>query len=212
MSRLVQQKSITILRDDHIGEPLGGIFLDSSPEKEQWTMDLLADYLGPRVSIRKVELHEDRAEIEVDVHAFCGEAEQLAETARDLHKKGARRAASAFFNEALELDPLNHSAASGLGQLLIEQERYAEALKMLKRAREAGPENVEVLFGLGQASLKQERTASAIVYLENVCALAPDHFGARRSLAALGRKPATRERKTTASGESRNPSAKIAGS
>jgi len=203
MIRLAQQKRITILRDDHIGEPLGGIFLDPVPAKEQWTIDLLAAYLGPRLRVRKVELRDNRADVEVEVHAFCVEADRLAAAAQDLLRKGARRAALALFNEALELDPLNHAAASGAGLLLIETERFTEALQMLKRAREIGAETVDVLFGLGQASLKQDRIASAIVYLENVCAIAPDHFGARRSLAALGRRSAVRERKTSTPSETR---------
>lgn len=204
MSRLAQSRRLTILRDDHIGEPLGGIFLDPSPEKEQWTIDLLRSYLGSRVRIRKAELRDDRVDVDVELHAFCREADQLAGAARDLHRKGARRAALALFNGALELDPLNHPASSGKGLLLLELERYAEALQMLKRARETGPESVDVLFGLGLALLKQGRTASAIVYLESVCAIAPDHFGARRALAALGRKPTSRERKAAPSGESRS--------
>ena len=54
MTRLTQQRRIHILRDDHIGEPLGAIFLDPSPEKTEWTIDLLRAYLGRRVRIRKV--------------------------------------------------------------------------------------------------------------------------------------------------------------
>ena len=208
MTRLTQQRRIHILRDDHIGEPLGAIFLDPSPEKTEWTIDLLRAYLGRRVRIRKVELGEDRVEVEVEFHALSIEADQLVAAARDLHRKGARRAALELFREALELDPLNCIAASGAGLLLIELERYLEAAKMLKRARESGPEDIEVLFGLGQASLKQERTASAIVYLEKACALAPDHFGARRALAELGRRPTNQARKPPPP-ESRSPALKI---
>ena len=189
MTRLAHPRRLTILRDDHIGETLGAIFLDPSADKAEWTIDLLRGYLGPRVRIVKVELHGDRADLEVEVHAFGPEAEQLAAAAQDLRRKGARRAAVELFREALALDPLSYTAARGMGLALVELNRQGDALVMLKRARETGPADADLFCGLGQAALRQDRTASAIVYLEQACELAPGHFAARRALAELGRKP-----------------------
>ena|SRR5437870_5201672 len=189
MTRLAHPRRLSILRDDHIGEALGAIFLDPSADKADWTIGLLRSYVGPRVRILKVELQGERADLEVEVHALCPEAERLAATAQDLRRKGARRAAVELFREALELDPLSYAAAKGMGLALVELERYRDALMMLKRARETGPADADLLCGLGQAALRQDRTASAIVYLERACELSPGHFAARRALAELGRKP-----------------------
>jgi len=197
MKQLAQRRRLVILRDDHIGDTLGAIFLEPSIDKEDWTIGLLRNYLGRRVRVLKVELMAERAEVEVTVQALSEEAGRLVATARDLKHKGAPRNAFELFGQALELDPLNHAAAAELGLLLAELERYPEALAMLKRARETGPEDAAVLYALGQTSLQLERTASAIVYLERAFALFPAHFGVRRALTELGRKPKPAPRGST---------------
>ena len=106
-----------------------------------------------------------------------------------------------LFRQALELDPINQNAAVELGLLLAHLERHPEALAMLKRARETGPEDAALLYALGQTALQLERTASAIVYLERAYELSPGHFGVRRALTELGRKPKPAPR--SASGASR---------
>jgi tetratricopeptide (TPR) repeat protein len=198
MKQLAQRRRLVILRDDHIGEPLGAIFLEPSIEKQDWTIGLLRHYLGRRVRVLKVDLMAQRAEVDVAVQALSEEADRLVTTARDLKHKGARRNALELLRQSLELDPLNHSAAAELGCLLLEFERYAEALAMLKRARESGPEDAGVLYALGQACLKLDRTASAISYLERAFALAPGHFGVRRALTELGRRPKPASRTSAA--------------
>jgi tetratricopeptide (TPR) repeat protein len=189
MKRLIQRRRIVILRDDHIGDTLGAIFLEPSIDKEEWTIGLVRNYLGRRVRVLKVELMAERAEVEVSVQALTDESSRLVATARDLSKKGARRNAIELFRQALELDPLNHAAAVDLGLLLAELERFPDALTTLKRARETGPDDAAVLYALGQVSLRLERTASAIVYLERAFEISPGHFGVRRALTELGHKP-----------------------
>ncbi|MGH7838712.1 MAG: tetratricopeptide repeat protein [Candidatus Binataceae bacterium] len=189
MSRIAQLRRIVILRNDHIGEPLGAIFLEICDDSHDWVIDLIGAYLGPRVRILKVELMADRVEVEVEVRAFSAEAERLAATARDLEHKGAPRNALQLFREALELDPLNHAAHGGMGFIEARLGNCDKALAALKRARETGPESAELLYMLGRAALKLERTASAIIYLERAFELSPSHFGVRRALTELGRKP-----------------------
>lgn len=189
MKQLAQRRRLVILRDDHIGEPLGAIFLEPSIDKQDWTIGLLRTYLGRRVRVLKVELMAERAELEVAVQALSDEADRLVATARDLKRKGARRNALELLRQALELDPLNSHAAAELGWLLLDFERHAESLAMLKWARESGLEDAGVLHALGHACLKLDRTASAIAYLERAFALAPGHFGVRRALTELGRRP-----------------------
>lgn len=189
MTRLAQTRRVVILRDDHIGDPLGAIFLDPSADREDWILGLIGNYLGPRVHILKVELMSDRVAVEFTVRAFSNESERLAAAARDLEQKGAPRNALSLYQQALELDPMNHEACRGVGMLFARLARHDEALAMLKRARETGPESVEVLYALGRVALALERHASAIIYLERAFEAAPGHFGVRRALTELGRKP-----------------------
>jgi tetratricopeptide (TPR) repeat protein len=194
LRRLRQRRRLILLRDDHIGDPLSAIFLDPSLDNEDVIIDRLRDYLGARVRVVKAEVSPDRVEVDVEVQALADEASRLAAAAMDLSRKGGYRNARALFQEALELDPLNRDACQGLGQLLAESNHNAEALGMLKLARECGPETVELLHALARVCLKSGRTASAIAYLERGFELDPAHFGVRRSLTELGRKPRNSQR------------------
>jgi tetratricopeptide (TPR) repeat protein len=187
--RTRESKQLMILRDDHIGDPLGLMFLDQSAEQQDAILERLGNYLGRRVKVLRVELASECAEVSVEVHAQSEAASQIASAARDLNRKGMRRGAIGLFREALELDPVNRDAAMGLGLALAEVEQYDEALSLLRLARECGPDDAELLYGLGYICLKIDRTANAIAYLERAFELDPGHFGARRALAGLGRKP-----------------------
>ncbi len=189
MKRLTQQRKITIFRDDHIGDPLGAIFLDQTVESEDRIMDLLRDYLGRRARILRADLTRDKIEVILEIQAMTDEAQRLAAAAENLKIKGAPRNALDLFREALALDPLNQVATTGIGVLLADLGRHDEAFAILKRAHEYGPENADLLYALGQVALVLDRNASAIVYLERAFQLAPSHFGARRVLTDLGRKP-----------------------
>jgi tetratricopeptide (TPR) repeat protein len=189
LRRIKHRRRLVLLRDDHIGDPVGAIFLDPSTDNEDAIIARLSDYLGKRVRVVKAELTGLRAEVEVEVRALADEANRLAAAALDLSRKGGRRNAIALFEQALDLDPLNRDACFGLGLLLAELNRHAEALAMLKLARESGPETVELLHALGRVCIQSDRTASAISYLEKGFELDPGHFGVRRALGELGRKP-----------------------
>jgi tetratricopeptide (TPR) repeat protein len=189
VTRVRQTKKLTILRDDHIGDPIGAMFLDCSPEQQDAILERLGRYLGYRVKIVKLELGVDRAEVEVEIRSMTEESTRMSTAARDLSRKGARRGALSMFRDALELDPVNRKAALGLGLLLAELEQYPEALRYLKLARECGTDDPDLLYALGQVSLKIDRTAAAIDYLERAFEIDPGHFAVRRALAELGRKP-----------------------
>jgi tetratricopeptide (TPR) repeat protein len=180
---------MVLLRDDHIGDAIGAIFLDPSPEKEADIIARLRDYLGERVRIISAEVTTHRIEVEVEVRALGEEANRLAAAAGDLSRKGARRNALALYRQALELDPLNRDTLHGLGLLLADLHCYGEALGMLKLARESGPETADLLHALGRVCIEADRIASAISYLEKGFELDPGHFGVRRALTDLGRKP-----------------------
>ena len=189
MKRVRQHRRIRIMRDDHIGDQLGALFLGVTEQQKDSILARLAAYLGKRVRIVKAEISNDCAEVEVEVQIWEEEANRLTAIANDLLQKGLRRNAQALFREALELDPLNAPAATGLGTLLADLEKYNEALSVLKLAREAGPESAALMLALGRVCIKTERTASAINYLERAYEIDPSNFAVRRALAELGRKP-----------------------
>jgi tetratricopeptide (TPR) repeat protein len=189
LTRIRYRRQVVLLRDDHIGDGLGAIFLDPSAEKADEIIARLRDYLGERVRVVHAELSSHRIEVEVEVRALAEEATRLAAAASELSRKGVRRNAIALFRQALELDPLNRDARQGLGLLLADMNCYGEALAMLKLARESGPDTVELLHALGRVCMHADRAASAISYLEKGFELDPSHFGVRRALVELGRRP-----------------------
>jgi len=122
----------------------------------------------------------------------------MASVARDLYEKGARRSALAMYRDALDLDPLNADAMLRLGLALAEQEKFADALAALKHAREFGAGGVELLVAMGRCANGLNRAATAIAYYEEALNLEPRNFVARRALAALGRKPTTVPKESSA--------------
>ena len=143
MKRIKQRRRLVIDRDDHIGDSLGPVFLDQSARHQEEIFARLVEYLGPHVTIIDLELFDERVEVDIELQVHVEESARLASAARDLGNKGARRNAIAMFRQALELNPINPDAATGLGLVLAELEQYPEALMMLRRARESGPENAE---------------------------------------------------------------------
>jgi tetratricopeptide (TPR) repeat protein len=194
VTRIRYRRRLVLLRDDHIGDPLGAIFLDPSPAKADEIIARLRDYLGERVRVINAEVSPEQIEVEVEVRALPEEASRLAAAADALSRKGVRRNAIALYRQALELDPLNRDARQGLGLLLADLNCHGEALAMLKLARESGPETVELLHALGRVCMQADRAANAISYLERGFELDPSHFGVRRALGELGRKPKAAQR------------------
>jgi len=190
LATMRQRKVLTIWRDDHIGDAVGGIFLDWEGEGADAIFDCLGDYLGGKVKILKVELMRDRLTVEVDSLGLPEESSRLAAAALDLRLKGARRNAEPLFREALELDPLNLDAMIGLGMLLAELQRYDAALKTLRRAREIAGDLADLLRALGEVCVHLERFPSAIAYFQRALELRPNDAVSRRALIALGRNPA----------------------
>jgi tetratricopeptide (TPR) repeat protein len=180
--------SIAIRREDHVGDPLGFIFLEAGGDHDA-IIARLREYLGPRVKILKVEVGADHALVEIAACRLAHEAARMAEAAEALRRKGASRSAFAAFNEALALDPLNVLALRGMGAMLSVRDDHSAAFRMFCRAREAGGDTADVLHEMGRAAAAMGRIATALVYLERACELAPDNFAVRRTLAELGRKP-----------------------
>lgn len=181
------RRVIVIRRAEHIGDPVGMAFLESPETNADALMNRLSEYLGNKLRIKKAEVSHDEITVEVELRGWQEEGARMAAAARDLHDKGARRSAQSMYREAIELDPMNLQALSGLGLSLAQQDKFAEALTVLKRARAFGAESVESTLAMARCAARLERTAVAAAYYEQVLKIEPRNFVARRGMRALGK-------------------------
>jgi tetratricopeptide (TPR) repeat protein len=184
----LRKKILTIARDDHIGDPIGAIFLDLE-DGDAEVARRMREYLGAKARILKIDLKHDLALVEVEASPFTEESTRLAAAATDLARKGAPRNAIAMFKQALELDPLNGQAGYDMALLLLNGKKHAEALGALRRAREIVGDNVMLLRALAKVCVAMERIPTAVGYLERALDLEPNSRAVRRELLALGRRP-----------------------
>ena len=205
-----RRTSISIRADDHLGDPLGALFLLEREQIGDGVIDKLRAYLGAKTRVLKATLSRDQIEVEVECMPLREESNRMVDAAAGLKARRLYRSALTTLTDALALDPLNPRALLAMGEVLQASERYAEAAAMLVRAREAaGADSADLLAALGACCLKLERTASAIAYFDRALNLDPRHFSARRALAALGRKPpAARMKRATDETPSKQPNSK----
>jgi tetratricopeptide (TPR) repeat protein len=185
------RRSLVIRRVDHVGDPVGLAFLESPETNGDAVLDRLREYLGDKLKLVKAEVSHGEITVEVEARRWTDEGARMAAAARDLYQKGAKRGALSMYRDALDLDPLNADAILGLGLALAEQQKFAEAFAALKRAREFGADSIELLIAMGRCAAGLDRNASAVAYYEEALKLEPRNFVARRALGALGRKPAS---------------------
>ncbi len=186
-----RRSTIAIRSDDHLGDPLGVIFMLEPEQIGDGVIEKLRAYLGPHMEIVKAVVSREQLEVEVECAVFREESDRLVEAARGLQSNRLYASAEATLAEALKLDPLNPNALMALAEVLHDAEKFSEALAALVRTREAlGNDTPQILAMLGSYCLKVERNASAIMYCERALTLEPRNFSARRTLLALGRRPA----------------------
>lgn len=191
MAQVDRRKVLTVRRDDHIGDPIGAVFLDPGAEDRDAIVARVREYLGRRVPILKVELGREELLVEAETSGSSEQASRLAAVAADLAAKGAPRNALALFKEAAAIDPLGADARLGLGLLHLQHQRWAEALACLTRARELGADELETLQASAHCCAQLSRWPAAAAYLERALELAPNNPSLRRALAALeGERPA----------------------
>jgi tetratricopeptide (TPR) repeat protein len=192
-ARNVFRRAITLRREDHVGDAIGLVFLETVEGADDRTISRIGEYFGPRIKLLKAEIGHDEIVAEVETRGWPVESARLAQAAERLHKAGARRNAQALFAEALELDPLNAEALARRGIALADAERFREGVATLNRARELGAENVEILLAMARCANHLKRAASAIIYLERAHEIEPRNFMVRRALRELGRDPSRNE-------------------
>jgi tetratricopeptide (TPR) repeat protein len=183
---MLQKKTLTIRRDDHLDDPLGAAFFNDASDDRPTMTDSIRTYLGRRITLLRVEVGSRDALVTVEARGFPVESQRMLEEAELLWSSGARRTAIATMKQAADLDPLNAGALGRLGNYLIDTRRPDEALEALTRAREIVGDNVELLRLMGRASLLLERNASAIVYFKSALSQDPGDFVSLRALARLG--------------------------
>lgn len=185
----MRRKSLIVIRgQDHVGDPLGALFLLSPEELSEHAGERLAAYLGPRIRIIRAVVASNRIEVEVDALGLSDESARMLEAATRLCSNGLNRPAQSILRDALKLDPLNARAMTMLADVMLASKEPGEALRMLVRAREVVGDRADLLAQMATCCLKLERRSAAIDYLERVLELDPRHFFARRTLRALGRK------------------------
>jgi tetratricopeptide (TPR) repeat protein len=145
----------------------------------------LRDYLGRRVSIKKVEISRDTIEVQLEVRGWREEANRLAQAARDLAQKGAKRGALAMCREALELDSLSVEAMTAMGTILAALGRNEEALDAFQHAREFGAEGVSVLLAMLDCAIRLGSLPSAERYAKEALRLDPGNLQARDALQSI---------------------------
>jgi tetratricopeptide (TPR) repeat protein len=180
-----ERKRLTMWRDDHIGDPVGAIFLgvdeDARPR--------LAEYFGPKIHVIRAEVVHNRAQVEVDCVRLAAESNQLVTAANEVRAKGLIQNADSLFREAIVLDPLNADAMLGLGLLLANRKEHAKAFAILRRAREAGGERPDLLQALAGVSVELGNPRAALTYLQRAAEVAPNDPKIRRAIASLEPKP-----------------------
>jgi tetratricopeptide (TPR) repeat protein len=185
------RRSLVIRRVDHVGDPVGLAFLESPETNGDAVLERLREYLGSKLKVVKADVAHGEITVEVESRRWTEEGARMAAVARELYEKGARRSALAMYRDALDLDPLNAEAMLRLGLAFAEQQKFADALGALKRAREFGAGGVELLIAMGRCAAGSDRSANAIAYYEEALKLEPRNFVARRALSSMGHKPPT---------------------
>ncbi|GAB4322380.1 MAG: hypothetical protein Kow0074_13880 [Candidatus Zixiibacteriota bacterium] len=94
-------------------------------------------------------------------------------------EEGQYDQAIAYFQTALEKDPADVRALSGLGRALYHQKKYAEAETHLAHAQSAAPENGLVALYLGLSRERQENLSGAEAAYETYLATNPSSKHAR---------------------------------
>ncbi len=84
--------------------------------------------------------------------------------------------------QALEIDPSNSTAFSGIGVIMTEQGKYEEAIKYFDAAISINPKYPEALYNKGRCYEKQGKNDDAAIFYKKVLIANPNYQPARAAL------------------------------
>jgi len=87
--------------------------------------------------------------------------------------------AAANFKKAIELDPKNVAAVTGMGEIALSQGLFGDAIAHLRKAARYAPRNARVLTLLGEAYLSSGNYTEAANHFKKALQLEPDNARAR---------------------------------
>jgi tetratricopeptide (TPR) repeat protein len=90
--------------------------------------------------------------------------------------------ATAYLEQAVEIDPENADAWRDLAEALLYQNRLTEAMNAIQHALELRPDDASGLIDLGHGALASGRTDDAASYFAQAVDRDPGNVAARRSL------------------------------
>lgn len=135
-----------------------------------------ADYKGAHLALAYAMAGQNRIP---DAFLEFDKEEQVSPTDPRAYEMAARMAiyqgktdlATDEWRKLLKADPTNRTAASALGALLAQTEKYSEAQQVLEAAVKNTPDNPDLQFQLGDVYLKSGETEKGVEHLK----LAVDH-------------------------------------
>lgn len=128
--------------------------------------------------------------------------------ARRAHEMGQLTTAARHYRRALDLDPKHVGALNGLGVILAQDGRTAEAIELLVQARDLDPQAGHIHNNLGYTLLREQRLDDADVALRMARELQPLSQQTLRNLALLDK--ARRERALAAAAPFQSADAAVA--
>lgn len=106
--------------------------------------------------------------------------------------------AAQYLNEAIQLDPSQNNSYLALADLFDQEQKYADAVNVLKQARVQNPDSSTVILALGTDLIRAEHYGEGVELLRSLLQTAPDTPEAYISLADAARKTGDSAQEVTA--------------
>ena len=144
--------------------------------------------LEPENEFAKFKLNEILTEFDQggnESNTTLDETERTLLNAAHLRTAGDFPAAETCYQSVLARDPDNAHVYQLLGNLAFEQQQYADAAVLFKRALKLAPENVSAWMDLGNVQAEREHFDDALGALEKAIVLQPDSALLQKTLGSV---------------------------